>query len=432
MRRFVTAVAGASVALLMVSSAPTATADTPTEGLWYFDLPGIQAIHDSGITGEGVTIAVIDGQINLEVPTLQGADIDVQPSLCWDEDGSVIPTVSTNVFATHGTNIVSYLVGTGAGYPGQTGVKGIVPDAKILYFGTGRDLDDLTNFCNTEAGQPAFGGDQEDPLGEAIFRAVDAGVDVISISLGGQIHDYIKLAVTHALHAGIPVVASLSNELDLSNFPAAYNGVVGVAGGDENALPLHPEGSLGTDVIAPGSNLLFQGGSAWEEQSTQRGNSFATPMVAGYLALVAQKYPDATGNQLIQTLIHNTGLDDHELAFDATGVYGFGTASASHMLRVDPTQYDDVNPLINDDPGSIPTRAEIENPIDQADWKTWEIVDPPSGENAGDNPSQQAEVNIGPLLAILGGILLLVALVVTLIIVLATRRARATRTTPPA
>jgi hypothetical protein len=102
------------------------------------------------------------------------------------------------------------------------------------------------------------------------------------------------------------------------------------------------------------------------------------------------------------------------------------------MLRVDPTQYDDVNPLINDDPGSIPTRAEIENPIDQADWKTWEIVDPPSGENAGDNPSQQAEVNIGPLLAILGGILLLVALVVTLIIVLATRRARATRTTPPA
>jgi hypothetical protein len=70
-------------------------------------------------------------------------------------------------------------------------------------------------------------------------------------------------------------------------------------------------------------------------------------LVAGILASAAQKYPEATGNQLIQSLVHNTGPDDHELSYDPENGFGYGIASLSHVLREDPAQYDDENPLLD-------------------------------------------------------------------------------------
>ena len=45
-------------------------------------------------------------------------------------------------------------------------------------------------------------------------------------------------------------------------------------------------------------------GRGWVSGSDRTGTSDAAPIVAGALALVKSKYPDATGNQLIQQLIH--------------------------------------------------------------------------------------------------------------------------------
>jgi len=74
----------------------------------------------------------------------------------------------------------------------------------------------------------------------------------------------------------------------------------------------------------------------------------ATPIVAGMLALVASKYPDATGNQLLHSLIANTGSEEHEVRHDS--VYGYGIPNLTRMLAVDPTGYPDVNPLASDTP----------------------------------------------------------------------------------
>jgi hypothetical protein len=65
------------------------------------------------------------------------------------------------------------------------------------------------------------------------------------------------------------------------------------------------------------------------------------------LAVAKQKYPAATGNQLIQSLIHNTTESDHALVRDTTGGYGYGPASLRHLLAVDPSQYPDENPLMD-------------------------------------------------------------------------------------
>ena len=36
------------------------------------------------------------------------------------------------------------------------------------------------------------------------------------------------------------------------------------------------------------------------------GTSISTPIVAGFLAMARQKWPDATSNQLLQLLVHTT------------------------------------------------------------------------------------------------------------------------------
>jgi subtilisin family serine protease len=444
--RYRNAALAGSVAVLLTASAAAASpaiATPATDGFWYFDLPNIQAAHDAGFTGEGVTIAVIDGQINLEVPTLQGADIEVQPTICFDPEGSPVPPTSTNILADHGTNIVSYLVGTGAGYPGQTGVKGIAPDAKVLFFSTGEDVEGGKVVCHDQDGTLFGDGDEEDPRGTAIFAAIDAGVDIISISLAGGANRQETLAIAYAMQAGIVVVAGVANDefpVD-GSYPYSYNGVVGVQSGDKNSVPQGDHIDPLTDVLGPGVNLVWQGDTGWEEQRYATGTSLATPVVAGFIALVSQKYPDATGNQLIQSLIRNTGVEDHELYFDPTGSVGYGSASATHMLRVDPTQYDDVNPLISDDPAAIPSVAAMQDLVEPENWRCWQVIDCLTAEETAaegerlERDGAAADTFIAVLLAVLGGGLLLTAIIVTLIIVLVVRRSRranATRTTPPA
>ena len=41
----------------------------------YYSRYNLEALHAQGYTGEGVTIAVIDGRIDTSIPELQGADI---------------------------------------------------------------------------------------------------------------------------------------------------------------------------------------------------------------------------------------------------------------------------------------------------------------------------------------------------------------------
>ena len=426
-------VAAAAIAgTIVLASATAASAAPADDGFWYFDIYGVQDAHDAGLTGEGITIAVLDSQINLDVPTLQGADIEVLDSACYEEDGSLIPAESTDLAAEHATNIVSYLVGSGEGYPGQTGIKGIVPDAKIIFMSVGRGTGDGDSVCFGE--KP---GETSLAMANGIYAAIDGGADIISASVGRTGDEPQIAALAEALNKGIVVIGAVSNDLLTETgglYPATANGVIGVQSMDSsfNLQGDTPESRFDdridpdTDVVGAGVDLVWQGDTAWEDQRYATGTSLATPVIAGLLALVAQKYPDATGNQLLQTLITNTGREDHPLQFDDELRYGFGVVSLVHMLQVDPTIYDDVNLLIYPDGEKRPTAAQIENPPARGDAGSGDAdpsdpADPPTADGAG--------LPIIPI--ILGAVGLLVVIgVIILIIVLASRRAQRT-TAPP-
>ena len=351
------------VALLIVIGVPIVASAAEEPGLWYFDKFNIQKAHDAGINGKGVTIAIMDSPINTDALPLRGANIEVRPSTCLDDSGSPLSatsTASSGYFdAMHGTAIASFVSGTGAANPGQAGVKGVAPGARVIYYPVAFGNNDTGLFCK-QAKSDAF--DVENALAVAINDAIDSGADIISVSLGVNETESLASAIARAHREGVVILGGLPNSTlnGAGDWPSAANGVVSVQSIDSSAKPQLdlnglPSSFPWTTVAGPGVELLAPGQKSgdWNGQSINTGTSYATPIVAGFLALVLQKYPNATGNQLIQTLIRNTGVADHELVRDDK--LGYGIASATHMLEVDPTKYDDVNPLLfeGDNPPSI-------------------------------------------------------------------------------
>ncbi|WP_010205884.1 S8 family peptidase [Salinibacterium sp. PAMC 21357] len=428
------------VSTLLLSGALPASAQE--DGTWYFDAFSVGAAHTAGFTGQGVKIAVIDAQINPDIPTLKNANLEVQDPLCktagFEAD---VPVVSTVVAgeneAVHATNVVSFIIGTGDGYPGQTGVQGVAPDATVLFYSAwvdrGSEKDSPAPYCyredsSTGSGEfdPLLSDNTSDSIAEAMNAAMDEGVDIISISAGLTPHDALVATVARALREGVVVVAAMPNSQAFTmsyDFPARGNGVVAVQALGADGKIQESVGSIGlapnldqdTVVAGPGLAVLTQGGpDGWESQEIGYGTSYATPVVASFMAVLKSKYPTATGNQLIQSLLRNTGGSEHDVQYDTTETFGYGTASITGMLAVDPTGYPDENPII--DLNDIdPTYDEIFNPVEPT-------PEPEPSEASADQPSDSDVTGVLTGLAIAGLIgLVAVAGIVVLIVVLVRR-----------
>lgn len=69
--------------------------------------------------------------------------------------------------------------------------------------------------------------------------------------------------------------------------------------------------------------------------------SCAPAITTGFLALAREKWPQATGNQLLQLLIRS-GTNPGNSWNERTG---FGPTNLETMLSTDPSQFPDENPL---------------------------------------------------------------------------------------
>jgi hypothetical protein len=96
------------------------------------------------------------------------------------------------------------------------------------------------------------------------------------------------------------------------------------------------------------------------------------------LALAKSKYPDATGNQLVQALIHNPS--GGTFAWDR--VYGFGIVSVSRLLAQDPTGWPDEYPLPKG-----PRRAEKDYPTSKYGTTSSPTASPSSEPSATEAPA---------------------------------------------
>lgn len=309
---------------------------------WWFDAMKLSRAHEES-TGKGVTVAVIDVAIDRSAADIKGADV----TLRIDCLGNQLKSANAQI-GDHGTAMVTNLAGTGHGNaPGGLGVRGIAPDVKVLFYG-----------MDTNVSTPAQ-DDCNSANGAALFdQAVEDGADIITTSLGFVASKEMRAAVQSAVAKGVVVVSASGDRTRPAiagrlSYPTAEDGAISVNAVDERAKPWvnNPPpnlryGSLEYPVIsAPGVKVDSSGyeeGRGWASGGTRTGTSDAAPLVAGALALAKSKYPDATGNQLVQALIHNPTIG----AYGWDAQYGFGIVSVSKLLAQDPAGWPDENPLL--------------------------------------------------------------------------------------
>ena len=338
----VAAVGALAAGIVSIPGAPANAADTITAADQpYFAYYGLDRARAKGYTGEGVTIAMIDGKVDTSVPELAGADITVK-----------IPCTinSTPVVENHGTGVASILVSS---------AYGIAPNATLLAYQMnlgangdtpGQDCLDSGNAVRSE--------------GVWLFnQAMNDGAQIINLSASSEDgSDSMKWTVARAMSSGVIIVAAAGNDSNNNDAlsMSKWSGVVGVTAiSTDGARQDYSSWGQGVVTTSIGGPVMFRNLQTGASDSVF-GTSVASPIVAGVLALAKQRWPEATSNQLLQLLV-KTGLNpDHGW----NKYTGFGGIDPGAILNTDPSQFPDENPLAQKQGGSSPTPEEVQQYAD--------------------------------------------------------------------
>ena len=251
---------------------------------------------------------------------------------------------------THGTAMASLLVSK---------EYGVAPDATLLTYQTGfdDDGDDAVAECAVRNGN----GIEENK--SLINRAISDGAQIISISTSDEdLDESTKWAIARADALGVIVVSPMGNDAkdETDAGLAKWSGVVGVGAIDTTGkVAAYSSWGQGTTTAAVGGPIIIRNYETGNKASAD-GTSYSTPLIAGFLALAKQKWPNATSNQLLQLLTKTARTDQ-----GGWNTYvGYGAADPGAMVNTDPSQYPDENPLMDPARRKGPTTEEVRQYVD--------------------------------------------------------------------
>ena len=326
-----------AVGALTLAPAPAHAAD-PITTQEYFSYYGFDAAREKGYTGKGITIALIDGPVDTSAPELAGANI-TDKSRCTIEDSPGN--------ARHGTDMATILVSP---------YTGVAPEATLHSYQVSNDDSVSEGTCKVD-------GKKLDDFGTLINQAVEDGAQIISLSQGtGHLGDDVKWAITNAIARGVIIVASAGNTSDDENNShlGKWSGVVGVSAiNTDGTFASYSSWGNGVVTAAVGGPFNTRDENT-NQPTTTRGTSVSAALVAGMLALARQKWPDATPNQILQSLVHSGLNPNHEW----NQYTGYGAIDGGGLVIDDPSQYPDENPILNKPGGSEPTADEVADYVD--------------------------------------------------------------------
>lgn len=303
---------------------------------WNIDFMDMGPLWDMGLTGKGVTVAVVDSGLD--------AHEDLSGERMLPGRNFVNESGSTADIQGHGTFVASVIA---AQADNGVGVAGVAHQANILPC-----LVFQEGLVSDRIGIGATAAD----ITKAILWATDNGAQVINLSLGSEDPDQAtQAAVDYAVSRGVIVVAATGNNGNATmNYPAGFQNVIGVGALGEVQDMTQTSYRLNLNkkeywaqysnynnsvfVTAPGTEMygakvnrgLNGGTSVYVFQS---GTSFATPCVAG-LAALAKEYDPAMDAAQFQNLLTLTADDLGEKGWDAK--FGHGSVNAARMAAALP------------------------------------------------------------------------------------------------
>ena len=290
----------------------------------YFAYYHLDQARAKGYTGKGVTIALLDGEVDTSAPELAGATV-IDKTPC---------TVTSSAYSkSHGTAMASFLVSK---------EYGVAPDATLLSYRTKyvQQGDTAESDCRGNHGNSLYEPEW------LINQAITDGAQIISISASnGLTNDAMKWAIARANALGVIVVSGAGNDNEEETIDSygKWSGVVSVSAiGTSGKRAEYSSWGKGVTVAAVGGPMVAHDFETGTNINTN-GTSNATPLVAGFLALAKQKWPNATSNQLLQ-LLTKTALNNEGQWNKYTG---YGVAAIGPMLNTDPSQYPDENPIMD-------------------------------------------------------------------------------------
>jgi type VII secretion-associated serine protease mycosin len=273
---------------------------------WHLDFLDIERAH-AITTGEGVVVGLIDTGVDGEHPDLagslrRGADFSFleRPDAWEDLDGH--GTAMAGLIAAHGQAL------------------GIAPGATIL------------PVRNTHGGASTDAANAN-----AIDWAVDRGATVLCLAFAvPEPHVLLENAIARAIARDVVVVAGVGNTPDQGlQYPAAYPGVVGVAGvdreGDHADISIVSSASV---IAAPAVEIASTGSRAVTPSGYRRGTgtSDATAIVAGVAALIRSAYPQLSAADVVNRM---TATADDRGAPGRDDEYGYGIVNPVAALTAD-------------------------------------------------------------------------------------------------
>ncbi|MFI1199845.1 S8 family serine peptidase [Streptomyces sp. NPDC020883] len=393
--RTLRAVGGAVVAgALLFGTAPVASADQIRNAQWVLGAFKADEVWKIA-TGKGVTVAVIDDGVQSQHPDLKG---NVLPGKSFDDGGSGEPLPGGD---THGTQMASEIAAHGHGPGGESGVKGLAPDAKILPL----RLNKMT----------------EDGFAPSIRYAVDHGASVINISIANDTKSpEDEKAIAYALKHNVLIVVASGNDgkgAEGIGYPGSYPGVLTV-GGVANTTEIWSGSNYGPPVLltAPAVDIVSAGDSGTSKYQKGTGTSDSAAYVSAAAALLRQKFPDLTAGQIANRLTKTAGLPPSAKGIPLPDAhYGYGFI---RPLRA----------LTSDIPAG-PKNGPLKMPQDQASSGGNQAN---SAGSSGSDPASQPVKKKGwtpAFTAMVAGAGLFVVVVIVLIVVLVRKKSR--RNGPP-
>jgi subtilisin family serine protease len=274
----------------------------------YFQQPAQSQLELSGaqkfLSGEGVTVAVIDNGIDFEHPVFSDC-ISFDPAPPWDfiDDDSDASEADSGEAHGHGTFVSSVIHMT-------------APGAKILPL----------RALNADGVGTSFA------VAEAIYYATGADVDIVNLSVAMSVEsEGVSEAISEAISNNVLIVCAAGNgDSSIPVYPAATDGVWAVTAVDSHDVKsVYANYGSWITISAPGDAIyaaMPDSSFGWWD-----GTSFAAGFVSGTLGLLRSGDVEVN-NEYALELLSNTAQPVYDLNPEYVGDLGAGRLNVARAV----------------------------------------------------------------------------------------------------